>query len=742
MSSHGHVVPEELGSPASTGSSPDRTLIRPKNMGKRRRLSRNFGGSAERLQETFMENLKRGSPSPPLTNGPDYSPDGKDLLSRRLTLQHQDLDPDMIDRRGAPAVPETCPNSREGWSKVSKVLHDYDDNKIKVVKEDIDTLLVFAGLFSAVLTAFVIESYQKLQEDSSDVSARLLLQISQQLASFAVTSSFINSTTVVYPQPMFQASASMVRINAFWFSSLTCSLVTASLGILVKQWLHEYMSDDSLSPRAHIRIRQFRYEGLVRWRVFELAAMLPLLVQLALVLFFVGLSEFLRILNPVIGWTVTALILFWAAIFVTTAFASVFSSQCPYKSRILKGMLQRIRPTLFVALNCILYGPIRIFQPLRFVLRTLHLPRNSLGKNISSSGRCVRLTLATFATCISKWYGASVVYHVDVSPPPEEKEVRGDTAFDMPCLASADALFLDDGFLEPVRECLMSVELTDALPCIRQIVSYRCDLSLETLEDLPLHWSTMGQMTRAGTLCLQRTVVDLINKEVDRILSFHGEFKASEWSAEIAEAVFFVVAADFLFMEQENVREVFGRLLGLDVITARGVIDALCKHPSYNPSPQVPCTDFLPNILAVTHYLLDRNLVEESPDSDAEADGESVFSAHPLPPDESLDPVKLCMIIFSFIDQVPVSDILSNAESFMSLQSKFAAVIHNYLQAGRAVIWAPRTPTWSMNILRYLQHHIPEYIVEDLLDALDAAAACQLSKQDHLRDSDGHFCQW
>ncbi|KAF9257480.1 hypothetical protein L218DRAFT_879369, partial [Marasmius fiardii PR-910] len=41
-------------------------------------------------------------------------------------------------------------------------------------KEDIVTLLVFGGLFSAVVTPFTIESYQWLQEDPADTSAALL----------------------------------------------------------------------------------------------------------------------------------------------------------------------------------------------------------------------------------------------------------------------------------------------------------------------------------------------------------------------------------------------------------------------------------------------------------------------------------------------------------------------------------------------------------------------------------------
>ncbi|KAI0792709.1 hypothetical protein C8Q75DRAFT_692074, partial [Abortiporus biennis] len=220
------------------------------------------------------------------------------------------------------------------WSKVSKILRDYDEVKIDDCKEDIDTLLVFAGLFSAVLTAFNIESYRALQQDTTVESLRVLEQISLQIAGFAVTNGTSHSAIPAFSNTpsSFTPSSSAVRINALWFSSLVCSLITASLGILVKQWLREYMARDTISPRAHVRIRRFRLLGLLRWRVFEIASFLPLLLQVALALFLIGLGEFLRLLDPLIGWIITALVIAWLVFYGCSALAPLLSSQCPYKT--------------------------------------------------------------------------------------------------------------------------------------------------------------------------------------------------------------------------------------------------------------------------------------------------------------------------------------------------------------------------------------------------------------------------
>ncbi|EIW55553.1 uncharacterized protein TRAVEDRAFT_86592, partial [Trametes versicolor FP-101664 SS1] len=71
----------------------------------------------------------------------------------------------------------------EAWAACAKALREYDEDMIQDWKEEIDTLLVFAGLFSAILTAFNIESYKLLQQQPEDATAAILTQISAQLNS-------------------------------------------------------------------------------------------------------------------------------------------------------------------------------------------------------------------------------------------------------------------------------------------------------------------------------------------------------------------------------------------------------------------------------------------------------------------------------------------------------------------------------------------------------------------------------
>lgn len=80
-----------------------------------------------------------------------------------------------------------------------------------------------------------------------------------------------------------------------------------------------------------------------RWRVYEIAAALPLLLQVALMLFLVGLSDFARHLNPILGWVITAPMVLWLAMNILVTFLPVVSIWCPYKTPFLIGSLIALR---------------------------------------------------------------------------------------------------------------------------------------------------------------------------------------------------------------------------------------------------------------------------------------------------------------------------------------------------------------------------------------------------------------
>ncbi|KAL6301860.1 hypothetical protein BKA93DRAFT_441206, partial [Sparassis latifolia] len=227
----------------------------------------------------------------------------------------------------------------DAWEKCAKSLAEHDEHSIKAWKEEIDTLLVFAGLYSAVLTAFNVTSYTWLQPSPPpDATVQLLSQISLQLDSFSVNAMNVNSTQAplsavavasLQAQPV---SSSSIRINALWFSSLICTLCAASISILIKQWLREYTNGLVSISRQTARTRQLRDDGLSKWHVGRIIMVLPVLLQGALILFLAGLLELLWTLHSTVAIIATFFVAMLGIFHLVTTILPTVAADCSYQS--------------------------------------------------------------------------------------------------------------------------------------------------------------------------------------------------------------------------------------------------------------------------------------------------------------------------------------------------------------------------------------------------------------------------
>ncbi|KAL0578068.1 hypothetical protein V5O48_003930 [Marasmius crinis-equi] len=218
---------------------------------------------------------------------------------------------------------------------------DFDKKFVEKCERDIDALLVFAGLFSAVVTTFVVDTYHDLSPDSQDQIVNLLEKLvanSQQSPATPDLETFTPEQT-------------SIRVNIFFFLSLITSLSGALLAILCKQWLQEYIRDypPHVGDKQRLATRQSRYLGLHEWRVPGLVAFIPLFLEVATVLFFVGLVDLLwsihhtvaiimmvPIIISLLFVVVTALLppIFLLAVWLTVKGREIASrmGQCPYKT--------------------------------------------------------------------------------------------------------------------------------------------------------------------------------------------------------------------------------------------------------------------------------------------------------------------------------------------------------------------------------------------------------------------------
>ncbi|KAK0490342.1 hypothetical protein IW261DRAFT_1387662, partial [Armillaria novae-zelandiae] len=165
-----------------------------------------------------------------------------------------------------------------------------DGEMVEGWRDGLDVLLVFAGLFSAVVTTFVAQTSQSLQVNYDEVNTLLLIELIDVQRS-ASNGSLVNDTPRT--DLTFRSSTSDLWVNGLWFTSLSLSLTAALFAVLTKQWIRQYMSASSGTPRDRCHVRQFRYMGLQQWGVGLIIGLLPVLVSASLGVFLVGLVVFI-----------------------------------------------------------------------------------------------------------------------------------------------------------------------------------------------------------------------------------------------------------------------------------------------------------------------------------------------------------------------------------------------------------------------------------------------------------------
>lgn len=225
------------------------------------------------------------------------------------------------------------------WAVYVKEARGYDEASIGTWKDDMEGIIIFAGLYSAVLTAFITESQKSLKLDPSDEIAYyaqqavvLLAQISAQLAA---SGSPVPSTVPLLPAfPDFHAAKSDVRVNIYWFMSLVFSLSAALGATLVQQWAREYVQffQRYNHPLKRARIRQFLHEGAHRWHMDLVVHLVPALIHISLFLFFIGLADSLFKINVATATTTTILIVICALCYSFSIIAPIWDAQSPFQS--------------------------------------------------------------------------------------------------------------------------------------------------------------------------------------------------------------------------------------------------------------------------------------------------------------------------------------------------------------------------------------------------------------------------
>ncbi|KAJ7624515.1 hypothetical protein FB45DRAFT_1005438 [Roridomyces roridus] len=226
------------------------------------------------------------------------------------------------------------------WSIYVGEAERYDAALVESWKADMEGMLIFcwanmlqSGLFSASLTAFLIESYKNLQPDSGDLTVAALSQVSRQLAAISTGASAASESPTQFTP----------KASSLLSSSVHCSLAT-----LVEQWAREFLHKTEMrpSPVRRARIFSFLYFGLKQFRMHTVVDVIPSLLHGSLLLFFAGLVAFLIPVNHLIMYLMVGTLAIFLVLYLGLTVLPVIYLDCPYRTPLstpLWSMVQKLR---------------------------------------------------------------------------------------------------------------------------------------------------------------------------------------------------------------------------------------------------------------------------------------------------------------------------------------------------------------------------------------------------------------
>jgi hypothetical protein len=183
-------------------------------------------------------------------------------------------------------------------------------------------------LFSAVTSAFIIDIQQDIKEDFSETSAKLLRILVQNANATAFGEH-------VDPPPLDWklSDASYVGVQCTMYASLAVSVLAACLAMLGKQWLNRY---DQIEMRGTLiqrsRHRHRKMTGMAAWHFDITMEALPVMLQIALLLFCYGLSRYLWNVNQAVAAVIIATTSLGFVFYVCIVSAATASYECPYQT--------------------------------------------------------------------------------------------------------------------------------------------------------------------------------------------------------------------------------------------------------------------------------------------------------------------------------------------------------------------------------------------------------------------------
>ncbi|KAG8916799.1 hypothetical protein FRC01_002864 [Tulasnella sp. 417] len=220
------------------------------------------------------------------------------------------------------------------------IADEIDDDMTQGLKEQLDGMLIFAGLFAGVNSAFLALTLPLLSADPADDTNALLAQNNAILMQLLMGKNDSVPANPVLPSTEFSPSHDIFTVNTLFSLSLAFAIISSFLAMLGRQWLVYYRKRGGGGPDARRWTQLKRYLGAERWGLEPiLDDVLPSLLQIGLIIFCASLILYLRHLSPTISLIVGIPMYLGLAFFVGSGLCIIWDKFCPFHSPLSHLML-------------------------------------------------------------------------------------------------------------------------------------------------------------------------------------------------------------------------------------------------------------------------------------------------------------------------------------------------------------------------------------------------------------------
>ncbi|KAG9027754.1 hypothetical protein FRB95_007413 [Tulasnella sp. JGI-2019a] len=241
------------------------------------------------------------------------------------TAQGKQAEPNLLEEIRNLLIKVVYGQEQDFWTRYDLAADAHDKAFIGRLSDNLDVLLIFAGLFSAVNTAFIVLTIADLSAPPAYQTNALLTLILMGANSSTLTTNDLN--------PPFVPSRDAIRQNSEFFASLCSSVLAAAGAMLGKQWLRTYERTGQIgSHEKQAELRTRKWLRLEAWGLRAVVEALPTILLLSVGLFFLALADYLWAKKSPVAIVVIAFMTVGTALYGFMVVAAAIDVYCPFQT--------------------------------------------------------------------------------------------------------------------------------------------------------------------------------------------------------------------------------------------------------------------------------------------------------------------------------------------------------------------------------------------------------------------------